>query len=567
MIPTESDPLLSRNEEPLTTAIEDASTSISGLTVDTLAEVDSDLRRRVSASRRRSSVKEEYGLPSSQLYPVVLSLFTSTFLASLDTTVVTTLLVEIASDLNAVPQVSWIATSYLLSCSAFQPLFGKLSDIFGRKNLLIFCSICFAFGCLISTCDSFFKVSIGRFITGIGGGGLATLGTITMSDIIPLRKRGLFQGMTNISYGIGAASGGAIGGVVSDLFGWRSVFYMQIPFALLLGILFWWNLNVQLVQTDDSTIREKIGRIDFLGSILLVISLIAAMSAAAFGGRTISFDSSIFIGLVTFSLILLCVFVYVELFVSAEPIIPVHLLADRTILFSSFANWFYSMSIFTYLFYIPIYYSSVLNFSASQNGARLISNFFGITCGSLGVGYYMKKTGRYYYFSAILGLFGVLGVMQIYLINPKTSETMQYLILFIPGAAYACMLTVTLLSLISAVPLSFQASTTSIQYTFRSTGSTIGVAIASSIFQKILKTQLHEKIERLVPSDLAETIISRALEDAKYANEAPELVQEAIRESYGFSCKGAFVFSIATMVLGYFCLLCVKEQPLYRARN
>lgn len=551
---------------PLLSVYEDSSTSVAGYTVDSVAQKDQNLYRRLSVSRRPSLIDEEYDLPKSKVYPIVFSLLTATFLASLDTTVVTTLLIDIASDLNAVSQVSWIATSYLLSCSAFQPLFGKLSDIFGRKNLLIFCSICFAVGCIVSTLDSFIKVSIGRFITGIGGGGLATLGTITMSDIIPLRKRGLFQGMTNISYGIGAASGGAIGGILADKFGWRSVFFIQVPICAVVGFLFWWNLDIQGSQDEDSSIMLKIKRIDFLGSGLLVTSLIMIIFAATFGGRTISFDSVIFNGLVIVSILLLIAFTYVELYVSVEPIIPVQLLSERTILASSLANWFYSMSVFSYLFYVPIYFSSVLNFSASENGTRLISNFFGITCGSVSVGYYMKKTGRYYFVSCLYGLLGIIGTARIFLMQSSIGVLDQYSILFLPGAAYACMLTVTLLTLITAVPLKFQASITSIQYTFRSTGSTIGVAIASSVFQLKLKKELNESIIKIVPSDLANGIIAKALEDAKYANLAPQVVQEAIRESYGKACKGSFFFSLSTMILGYICLLCIKEQPLDRKK-
>lgn len=551
---------------PLLATSEEASRSVPNYTDETLTTEPDIKGGDIDESSRHSLNEDDYGLPKSKLYPVILSLLTATFLSSFDTTVVTTLLIDIASDLNAVSKVSWIATSYLLSCAAFQPLFGKLSDIFGRKKLLIFCTICFGIGCIICTSNSFIGVSVGRFITGIGGGGLATLGTITMSDIIPLRKRGLFQGMTNISFGVGASSGGAIGGILADQLGWRSVFYLQVPICILVGFLYWWNLTVQTSQDEDFTLMQKIRRIDFLGSILLVTALITIIFAATFGGRTISFDSNMFKGLVIISILLLLIFTYVELYVSVEPIIPVQLLSERAILSSCLANWFYSMGVFTYLFYVPIYFSSVLNFSSGENGIRLVSNFFGITCGSLSAGYYMKKTGRYYYFSSFLGFLGIISVTRIYMMQSTISTFHQYMLLFVPGASYACMLTVTLLTLISAVPMKFQASVTSIQYTFRSTGSTIGVAIASSIFQLRLKKELHRSIEKVLPSDLAKSVISRALEDAKYANEAPKIVQEAIRRSYGKACKGAFLFSTITIFMGYICLLCIKEQSLNRKK-
>ena len=140
-----------------------------------------------------------YALPKAQLYTVVSSLFMASFLAALDGTVVTTLLTLIASELHAVSNISWIATAYLLSSAAFQPIFGKLSDIFGRKALLLGCSTLFAVGCAIcGVADSVLVLVIGRFVTGCGGSGLTSLGTITMSDIIPLRDRGYYQGLANI---------------------------------------------------------------------------------------------------------------------------------------------------------------------------------------------------------------------------------------------------------------------------------------------------------------------------------------------------------------------------------
>lgn len=542
----------------------DPTASFAGYTIDRLAADDNALRRKLS-TLSRVSANLSLDMPQARLIPIICSLFMSTFLASMDTTVVTTLLIHIASDLNSVSQASWIATSYLLSCSAFQPLFGKLSDIFGRRTMLIFCLFCFALGCLVSASNTIFQVSLGRFITGIGGGGMATLGTITMSDIIPLRKRGLYQGLTNIVYGVGAASGGTIGGFMSEAFGWRSVFICQVPIAILVGTLFWWNLDPKMGTTNtDHSFKQKLLRIDFLGSGLLISSIICLLIAASLGGPVISFMSLSFVSLIIFALLFLFSFVYVDLYKAEEPIIPIELLKDRTVLSSCLANWFYSMSVFTYLFYVPIYYSSVLGFSASQNGLRLIANFFGISCGSISIGVYMKKTGKYYNFSIVVGIICLLSVVRIYFINPKISIWWQYLLLFFPGAGYACMLTVTLLCLISTVPTSLQASTTSIQYTFRSTGSTLGVAISSAIFRGLLRLNLKEKILGLLPNDIAKEVIKKSLDSSDYVKIAPKIVQGPIRESYGQACKGAFAFSVITIILGFVSLAMIRENPLQR---
>lgn len=566
--------------------LNDASTGTPGVVAGELAAEEQSLINHESSTYGATNPDEvsgagagadadddkDFAMPKSQVYIVVSSLFMASYLAALDTTVVTTLLTEIASDLNAISSISWIATAYLLSCSAFQPLFGKLSDIFGRKVLLLLCSFSFAIGCLICSTDSLLMIIIGRFITGIGGGGLTSLGTITMSDIVPLRSRGLYQGLANVCFGLGAASGGVLGGFVADKFGWKNVFLLQVPLAVIVGVAIYLNLNLPEgspgLGAQGVDIKAKLKRIDFLGSSLLVSSLMGIMAAASFGGKEIAYLLATFIILCAVLFALLCGFIYVELYVSPEPVLPIELMADRTVLSSSLTNWFYTMGVFTYLFYIPIYYTSVMGFTATENGLRLIPNFFGVLFGSVGAGIYMKTTGRYYKLAVVSGIVSLYGVYRIYTISPAISLLDQFTMTIPPGLGYSSILTITLLSLIAAVPAKYQASTTSIQYTFRATGSTLGVSIASAIFQSILRSNLTSRIYQIVsdPNE-AKEIISKALENAQYSHVAPKLVQQAIRDSYNDGCKGAFAFTAATVTIGFLCSLFMREHVLHTSIN
>jgi EmrB/QacA subfamily drug resistance transporter len=561
--------------------LKDASTGTAGLIAGELAAEEASLLGRSqdaeSASYGAAGNKgpeesnndenDGYALPKAQLNLVVMALSMCAYLAALDVTIVSTLLTLIASDLNEVKNISWIATSYLLSSAALQPLFGKLSDIFGRKPLLIMCCFLFGIGCIICSTDSLKWLIIGRFITGCGGSGLTSLGTITMSDLIPLRERGYYQGLANICFGLGTASGGLLGGIVADLLGWKWVFILQVPLTIIVGLAIYINLNLPEGSPGLGSlgnIKEKLKRVDFLGAFTLVSALMAVMLAASLGGRQIAFSSKTFIGLCIGALILLLAFIYVESYVSEEPIIPVELLTIRTVLASSLANWFYTMGVFAYLFYVPVYFTSVMNLTATQNGIRLVPNFFGVSIGSIGAGLYMRKTGRYYILTICAGLLSVIGAARITYLSPTTSVLNQYTLLVPPGLGYACMLTVTLLALIASVPSKYQARTTSIQYTFRSTGSTIGVSIASALFQQGLKRTLNYKIHDLIPDATeAAKIINRALENSNYSKEAPKIVQEAIKESYAAGCKGAFYFSFATILIGYISSLFMREHKLH----
>lgn len=562
--------------------LKDASTGSAGVIAGELAAEEQSLlqheRPGYGAASGAADVANHsdddsgYAMPHSQVLVVVGSLFLALYLAALDGTVVTTLLTQIASDLNAVGRISWIATAYLLSCAAFQPLFGKLSDIFGRKSLLIFCLVSFGLGCLICVTDLLWRLILGRFITGIGGGGLTSLGTITMSDIVPLRLRGLYQGLANVFFGLGAASGGVLGGVVADKLGWKSVFLLQVPLAALVGLALWLFLNLPAglpgLGSHGSDMRSKLQRVDFLGSSLLVSALMGIMAAASFGGKDIAYSLVLFVALCVALAALLAAFVYVELYVSPEPVIPVELMAERTILASSLTNWFYTMAVFTYLFYVPIYYTSVMGLSATQNGLRLVPNFFGVLLGLVGAGLYMKSTGRYYNLAVVSGAASLIGVFFIVRINPKLLLFSQYTLTILPGLGYLSILTITLLSLIAAVPMKYQACTTSIQYTFRATGSTLGVSIASAIFQNVLASHLGTRVHAIMGhSTAAEAVIRRALKDARYVQVAPKIVQLAIRDSYSDGCKGALAFSMATVFLGVVALLFMREHKLHTSMN
>lgn len=560
--------------------IKDTSTGGSGVWAGALAAEDEGLLSQEAlkahgygsiaggASEERAADDGEYAMPSGQLYSVIAGLFMASYLAALDTTVVTTLLSVIASDLNALGNISWIATAYLLSCSAFQPLFGKLSDIFGRKACLLTCVFFFTVGCLICATNSLLWLIFGRFITGIGGSGLTTLGTITMSDLVPLRDRGLYQGIANVFFSLGAASGGIIGGFVADWIGWKYVFLLQVPLSIAVGFVVWKNLNLPAgspgLGVQGSDFKDKLKRIDFVGSSFLVFALVNIMLAASLGGREISYSSPIFIGLCVVAAFSLAGFVYTEMYGDVEPILPIELMADRTILSSSLTNWFYTMGIFTNLYYIPLYFNSVIGVSASHNGLRLVPNFLAISIGSVGAGLYMKHTGRYYKLTVVVGIIAVAGVFRIFRITKQILKLEQFIILIPSGFAYSAMLTVTLLSLIAAVPVKYQACTTSIQYTFRATGSTLGLSIASAIFQHILLSSLTTKVHEVITDyDKAEKIISKALENTNYINKAPKIVRSALIDSYASGCKGAFTFSFVIVVLGVISSLFMKEHVLH----
>ncbi|KGK37835.1 hypothetical protein JL09_g3013 [Pichia kudriavzevii] len=473
------------------------------------------------------------------------------FLASLDSTILSTLMTDIASDMNAIPYISWIATAYLFSTSIVQPL-GKLSDIFGRKPCLLVCIVVFTIGCVqCATATSVWSFSSGRFLSGFAAG-LNTLSTIITSDLIPLRNRGVYQGLGNIFFALGSAVGGTCGGWISQRWGWRVAFWCQVPIGIVcfLIIVFFFNIPTLPHEIDSLNISlsQKMKKVDVKGIFLIASNLLFLLQWQALILKIIVENSHPF------------------------AIIPMELMRNRSVLGSSLANWFGTMYSYIIMYYFPVYLSTVLGIKSDGVGLRLVPNIVVASLSSIGSGVYMKWSGKYLKFSIIVNSLGVLSL--IFLLfrtypgqTPTTFE--QYMLNTVAVGAYASMLTVTLLSLIAAVPLEYQSSVTSIQYAFRSMGSTLGTTFSSFIFTTTLSKLLVDKLTASKPDDLSDSklakIIEIALHDANYIRspKAPEWTRSIMVYCYNLSVWWTFVFALITSIFGLVAISIIRENTLH----
>lgn len=522
-------------------------------------------------SERPVSTAEE--ISGARLRVIMLSMYLGIFLAAIDNTIVSTTSAHVASEFNQLSKVSWIATSYLLSSATFQPLYGKVSDIFGRKCLLVFTNVAFLIGCLMcGLSKSFWWLVIARFVAGVGGGGLTSMSSITITDLVPLRERAMYQGICNVFYGLGTACGGIVGGWFSDnKAGWRMAFLIQVPLSaisLLVIILHLKLPSKRATRNQDNSIKRKLLAIDWLGASTLVIFLVLFLLTASLGGKEIAYGSRTFALMLISSLLSCLVFIYVELRVAADPILPLRFLAIRSVLGSSLSNWFCMMATMTTSYYLPIYFSGVLNMSPTDVGKRLMPNFFSVAFGSLGAGYYMKKTRKYYWFSLIFCAVAVLGQLQILLIDPKIPTWRQYILLLVPGVGTSVLITVALLAMIAAVPHEHQAATTSISYAFRSAGCTLGVSIGGAIFRESLSKLTTRYVLRYIskehPKEELLKIIDKASESSEWVHHsAPDFIRQTLLECYHKACKNTFLFCFICSILTLVSFSIIKEKKLH----
>ncbi|MCJ1328586.1 hypothetical protein MMC10_005263 [Thelotrema lepadinum] len=480
-----------------------------------------------------------------------------TFLAALDSTIVATLTAPITASFNSLSLLSWIASGYLIANAAFQPISGKLTDIYGRRSGLIFASTLFCAGnILCASAQKDWVMILGRVVAGSGGGCLNTISTFIASDLIPLRRRGVWQGLGNINYGLGMALGGVFGGVINDSLGWRWAFWIQVPLTVLVGILVFFTVKIPVKETDGS----KVKRVDFLGSILLVISLVLLLLGLNSGGNVVPWNHPLVYVSLPLSGVTLAAFIYVEARVAQEPIIPMSQMKHRTVLSACFTNWFCACAMFTFLFYAPLYYQAARGYTPTQAGTRLIPFSVGIMIGSIGTGFIMRASGRYYWLGAGILLLNFLSYCLSISFDLDTPDWLPLLSFFGTGLCQAGMLTVTLIALISAVDHKYQAVITSASYAFRSTGSTIGITVASAVFQNIIKTELWQQLGH---KKNAADIIPKVRDSLDYVKTLPPEWKEPVIQIYMDGFRGVFLTTTGLALAGFIISLFMKEHKLY----
>lgn len=503
---------------------------------------------------------------TKQIILILGSIWVGVFFAALDTTIVATLSAPISSSFHSLSLLSWLATAYLVANAACQPLSGKLTDIFSRRTGLIFSNVFFAAGCLIcGLANSQWVIILGRVISGIGGGGLTAIATFVTSDLVPLRRRGVWQGYGNLVFGLGMGFGGVFGGWLNDsaggwvdgFAGWRWAFLIQVPFVVVSGIMIFFLVKIPVQESS----RPSLKRVDFLGAALIILALVLLLLGLNTGGNQLPWKSPYIIASLVLSLVFLAIFIYVEDKVAAEPMIPVRLAARRTVLAACLANWFSTMAVFLALYYVP-FYLQVRGLSSTQAGLRQIPVAVATSAGSLGVGYVMRHTGKYWWLNAMCMILLVLGSALLCTFQLDTPTWATYVYIVPEGLGYGAMLTITLVAMISAVEHKDQAVITAASYAFRSTGSTIGITIASAVFQNILSMQLQNAYGDRHGSA---RVIKRIRNDLGELDHLPKgWDREQILDFYMEALRAAFVAGLGLATLAGIASLFMREHVLHK---
>ncbi|GAW25400.1 putative major facilitator superfamily transporter [Rosellinia necatrix] len=505
-------------------------------------------------------VEEVTGL---RLWTILGACWVGVFLGAIDSSIIATLSAPISSEFQSLSLLPWLATAYLLSNAACQPISGRLTDIFGRGPGLVFSNLFFAAGNLIcGLAQSADVMILGRVVAGIGGGGLMTISTFLGTDLVPLRSRGIIQGTGNIFYGAGAMLGGVFGGLVNDnsSWGWRLAFLVQVPPVLVSAALVAYLVRIPPKVSEKS----YLARIDFTGALSLVSFLVLLLLGLNAGGNLVPWTHPLPLTALPLSLAALVFFIIWESR-CAQPIIPVRLLFDRTVLTACTTNLLCCMIQFQALFYIPLYLQ-VHGVSPSGAGLVLLFSALGICTCSVGAGYIMKKTGRYVGLGILAVSFQLTATVILTTLRQDSPIWPLRIVFFLFGSGQGAMLTVTLLACLASIDHSHQATITSATYAFRSIGSTVGITVGSAIYQNVLKNELWGRFGHL-PGAAEE--IKRIRDDINELNRLPEGWYDGVAASFQEAFRSVWFTLLGLATLAIISVSLMKQHKLHStlARN
>ncbi|KAI8951889.1 multidrug resistance protein fnx1 [Xylaria longipes] len=333
------------------------------------------------------------GRSGLEMAAIMVALCAALFLAALDTTIVTTAIPTIVGEFNAPSGYTWVGAAYTLASSATVPSWGKVSDIWGRKPVLLVAVGIFWIGSLIAALSkNIGQLIAARAIQGGAGGGIIVLINIAVSDLVSVRKRGQYYGMFGAVWALASAIGPILGGVFTSKASWRWCFWINLPIS---GVGFVILLLVLKLHNPRTSVREGLAAIDWLGSLLFIGATLQLLFGLEFGGVSYPWKSVTVIALIVFSVVTFVAAILVEKYVAKYPVIPLRLFKSRQNV-AAFGVCFVHGAVFILgSYYLPLYFQAVVGSSSLLSGAYLLAFALPLSFVSAGTGVWMKKTGQY----------------------------------------------------------------------------------------------------------------------------------------------------------------------------
>jgi EmrB/QacA subfamily drug resistance transporter len=505
-------------------------------------------------------------LTHKEIMFVLSGLMVGMLLAALDQTIVSTALKVIVEDFNGLAHYTWVVTAYLLTSTASTPLYGKISDLYGRRPVFQFAIVTFLIGSFAAgAASSMAQLIAFRAVQGLGAGGLMSLTFVIIGDIISPRERGKYQGYFGGVWGLSSVAGPLLGGYFSDhaqilgVTGWRWIFYINLPFGIAALIITSASLHIPKVKREH--------KIDYFGALLLVSGVCSLLLGLSVYGPQNGWGNSKTIIALLLALFLIIVFIIQESR-TPEPILPLTLFKNHTFTVTSIMAFIIGAGMFGAIIMLPLYLQVVKGDSATSAGLKLIPFMIGIVSMSIFSGKMITKHGHYKRYPIIGLALMTSGLVLLATLNETTPFWQLSIYSIMIGAGLGLSMQTVVIALQNAVEIKDLGVSTSANTFFRSIGATIGVALFGTVYANRLTHYLPIEIDKLKASNPAALIGATpekfaALKDntAVLNSFTPEL-QAGIIHAFVNSFHVVFLSAAPITIIGFMVAFALRETPL-----
>lgn len=504
---------------------------------------------------------------------IMIAIIGALFFAAVNQTIVGNALPKIISDLGGLEYYSWVFTSFMLTSAILTIVSGKLSDIYGRKPFFLIGILIFSIGAfLCGLSENIEQLIIYRAIQGIGAGMIIPTAFAAVGDLFAPRERGKWQGIMSGVFGISSVLGPTIGGYIVDNLDWKWVFWVFLPLGVFAFALIW--------KLFPKTERRPNETIDYLGTVLLSVTLVTMLLGFSWAGTKYEWSSLTILSLFGGSVVALAFFIWAE-YRAKSPILPLHLFKYSNFTFSNIIGFSVGVGMFGGIMYVPYFIQGVLGYSATHSSFITMTMTLGLVGASAWGGNLITKTGKYKR-QAILGLLvSVVGLLLLSQMTADISQGLLVLYLILVGFGIGMGLTVFTITTQNSVGQEYLGVATASTQLFRSIGGTVGVAIFGTILTTSMKGKMASFDQSKVPEDAQETIskfqdpnlLLDHTQIEAIRSKLPEQMlplfndlMEHLQSALTYALSNVFLAAAIVMFIAVLLTFFIKEVPL-RSKN
>lgn len=494
-----------------------------------------------------------------EVFTAISGLIVGMFVAVLSGTVVSTSMPVIIADLGGTQsQYTWVITASLLATAVSTPIWGKLADLVDRKVLVQISLILFTVGTVIAgfSTDTNMLIAV-RVVQGIGVGGLMSLVMIAVALIISPRERGKYMGVVGGIMALGTIGGPLLGGLLTDVWGWRSNFFVGVPFAILALVLLQFTLHLPKPQRGTKV------SIDYFGIVLLAVGVSTLLIWVSMGGNQFDWDSGTSIALIATAVVAIAAFITVEFFVK-EPIVPMSLFRNRTFTLSVIASIAIGVSMFATSVFLAQYFQLARGATPTESGLMTIPMIIGQMGASIIIGQLVSRFGKWKGWMITGSILATIGVSLMATLRYDTPFPLVAVYMFVLGAGLGMVMqNLTLIVQNDTAPQQLGAASSNVNF-FRTIAGTIGVTIMGSLLSTSVADFMKDGLKGFTPTTPDEITALERLGsgDVPKVGELPDTIRTIVESAYGHGIADAFILAIPLAVIAIIAIACIKNKPL-----